>query len=142
MIFGALGLIVAAAAALWRSRKMSALGVFGLFFVSALAVLLTFRGLTALACSVFSAGLAYRLTTLLLARAGATGTNSCAVACPLSLSLVILLACLGPGREKLDEHRLVQAPSGSPNVLFIVLDTVRARKLERLRIQRETRHPT
>jgi arylsulfatase A-like enzyme len=137
LIFGALGLIVAVAAAFWGSRKVSALGVFSLFFLSALAVLLTFRGLTALACSVFSAGLAYRLTTWLLARPERPA-RFVRRGLPALLSLVVLLACLGPGREKLDEHRLVQAPSGMPNVLFIVLDTVRAQSLSAYGYNRET----
>ena len=51
---------------------------------------------------------------------------------------MVLLACLGPGREKLDEHRLVQAPAGSPNVLFIVLDTVRAESLSAYGYNRDT----
>ena len=134
LIFGACGLLVAAAATLCRSRRLCAVGVFGLFFVSALAVLLTFRGLTALACSVFAAGLAYQLTARLLARPGAPA-RLVRRGLPALLALVALLACLGPGREKLDEHRLVQAPTGSPNVLFIVLDTVRAESLSALRIQ-------
>jgi arylsulfatase A-like enzyme len=137
VIFGACGLIVAAAATLWRSRRVSALGVFGLFFVSALAVLLTFRGLTALACSVFSAGLAYRLTTQLLAKPERPA-RLVRRGLPALVVLVIVLACLGPGREKLAEHRLVQAPTGSPNVLFIVLDTVRAESLSAYGYNRDT----
>ena len=58
------------AAAFFRSRRLCAAGVFGLFFLSALAVLLTFRGLTSLACSTFAAGLAYQLTARLLAQLG------------------------------------------------------------------------
>jgi arylsulfatase A-like enzyme len=136
-IFGACGLLVATLAAVFRSRKASALGVFGLFFVSALAVLLTFRGLTALACSVFSAGLAYRLTALLLARPERP-LRLVRRGLPALVALVIVLACLGPGREKLDLRRLVQAPTGSPNVLFIVLDTVRAQSLSAYGYSRDT----
>jgi arylsulfatase A-like enzyme len=137
LIFGACGLVVAASALLFRSRKASAVGIFGLFFISALAVLLTFRGLTTLACSVFSAGLAYRLTAWLMAQPDRPA-RLVRRGLPALLALVILLAYLGPGREKLDERRLVQAPTGSPNVLFIVLDTVRAASLSAYGYDRDT----
>jgi arylsulfatase A-like enzyme len=51
---------------------------------------------------------------------------------------VFVLACLGPGREKLDEQRLAQPHPGSPNVLFVVLDTVRAESLSTYGYNRET----
>ena len=53
LIFGGCGLLVAAAAVLCRSRRAAAAGVFGLFFVSAFAVLLTFRGSDASRLFVF-----------------------------------------------------------------------------------------
>ena len=54
------------------------------------------------------------------------------------MALVALVSCLGRGREKLNERLLVQAPAGSPNVLFIVLDTVRAESLSLYGYGRET----
>jgi arylsulfatase A-like enzyme len=137
LIFGVCGLVVAAAVLFFRSRKATSIGVFGLFFVSALAVLLTFRGLTALACSIFSTGLAYRLTTRLMAHPERS-SRLVRGGLPVLVALVILLASIGPGREKLDERRLVPPPSGSPNVLFIVLDTVRAASLSAYGYDRDT----
>jgi arylsulfatase A-like enzyme len=137
LIFGAVGLIIAAEAAVFRSRRAAALGVFGLFFLSAFAVLLTFRGLTALATSVFSAGAAFRLTKSLFARPERP-QRIVRRGLPALLAVVFVFACLGPGREKLDEQRLAHPQPGSPNVLFVVLDTVRALSLSTYGYNRET----
>jgi arylsulfatase A-like enzyme len=136
LIFGGCGLIVAAAA-LCRSRRLCAAGVFGLFFVSAIAVLLTFRGLTPLACCTFAAGFAYQLTAQLLTRPS-RADRLVRRGLPALLAIVALLACLGPGRENLGDRRVAHAPSGSPNVLFIVLDTVRAESLSLYGYHRDT----
>jgi arylsulfatase A-like enzyme len=136
LIFGGGGLIVATAA-LFRLRRLCNLGIFGLFFLSAFAVLLTFRGLTSLACSTFAAGLAYRLTARLLAQPG-RADRLVRGGLPAILALMAILACLGPNRENLDQHLLAQAPSSSPNVLFIVLDTVRAESLSLYGYNRDT----
>ena len=58
LIFGVCGLIVATTAVITRSSRISVVGLFGLCFLSALAFLLTFRGLSAVACSTLSAGVA------------------------------------------------------------------------------------
>jgi arylsulfatase A-like enzyme len=49
-----------------------------------------------------------------------------------------LLTLIGPGSENFAAHSLGQAPSGSPNVLFIVLDTVRAQSLSAYGYNRDT----
>ncbi len=136
LLFGVAGLLVAAAA-LFRMRRTLAVGVFGLFFLSSFAVLLTFRGLTTLACWTFAAGLGYRLAARVLTRPGCAD-RFVRWGLPAFLGLVAILAWFGPGREKLDEHQLVQAPAGSPNVLFIVLDTVRAENLSLYGYNRDT----
>jgi arylsulfatase A-like enzyme len=137
LIFGSCGLLVTAAAALGRSRRVHVVGVFGLFFLSAFAVLLTFRGLTSLACTIFATGVAFRLTVRLLARAGRPA-RVVRWSLPAVVALVALLSLTSLGREKLGEHLLVQARSGSPNVLYIVLDTVRAESLSLYGYHRET----
>ena len=136
LFFGGAGLLVAAAA-LFRLRRTLAVGVFGLFFLSSFAVLLTFRGLTALACSTFAAGLGYRLTKRVLTRPG-WAKYLVRRGLPALSGLVAILAYVGPGRERLDEQQLVQAPPGSPNVLFIVLDTVRSGNLSLYGYERDT----
>jgi arylsulfatase A-like enzyme len=137
LIFGTCGLLVAAAVALWRSHKVCAAGAFGLFFVAALAVMLTFRGLTLFASSVFALGLSYQLTTRLLREPRRAG-RIVRRALPALTAVAVLLTCLGSGREKLDQGRLVPAPGGAPNVLFIVLDTVRAESLSTYGYSRDT----
>ena len=94
-IFGACGLLVAAAVALWRSHKVSAAGAFGLFFVSALAVMFTFRGLTLFASSVFALGLSYRLTKGILAEPRRAG-RIVRRALPALIGVAVILTCLDP----------------------------------------------
>ena len=137
LIFGVLGLLVAGVAALRRYRSLSIAGDFALFIHSGFAGLLTIRGLSLLACSVFSAGLAFRLTTWLLAKEHRP-SRFVRRALPVLLALVALLAGFGPGREKLVAHQLVAPPAGSANVLFIVLDTVRAKSLSVYGYSRDT----
>ena len=136
LLFGGAGLPLLAAA-FFRSRRLCTVGVFVLFFLSALAVLLTLRGLTFLACSTFAAGLAYQLQTRLLARSG-RADRLVRLGLPAFLALSVALACFGYGRESFDEHRLALAPAGSPNVLLIVLDTVRAESLSLYGYNRDT----
>jgi arylsulfatase A-like enzyme len=136
LLFGAASLPLVAAALL-RSRRLCALGLFGLFFLSVLAVLLTLRGLTFLACFTFAAGLALQLKTRLLARSGRPG-RLVRLGLPASVALAAAFACLGYGREKFAGHALAPAPAGAPNVLLIVLDTVRAESLSLYGYNRDT----
>jgi arylsulfatase A-like enzyme len=60
---------------------------------------------------------------------------------PVLLAAVVILACTVFGRDWLKERReaaRAQPPAGSPNVLFIVLDTVRADRLSLYGYQRPT----
>ncbi len=136
MIFGAAGLPLFAAAVV-RSRRLCAFGVFVLIFLSALAVLLTLRGLSFLACSTFAAGLAIQLKNRLLDRVG-RARRLVRFGLPAFVALAATFACLGYGREKFGEQRPAPAPAGSPNVLFIVLDTVRVESLSLYGYERDT----
>src|SRR4029077_16893104 len=69
MIFAPCGLVLAIAFGHTRARWVAALGVYGLCFLSAFALLLTYRGLSSLATSVLAAGIAFRITLGLLTHA-------------------------------------------------------------------------
>ena len=104
LIFGGVGF------ALWQVRPRYGVSAGSLspaflpsFSFRRFAGLLTFRGLSLLACSVFSAGLAFRLTTWLLAKEHAPAQFVRPLARPAGF--VALLAGFGPGREKLVAHR-------------------------------------
>src|SRR5262249_9041425 len=137
LIFGICGLLLASAVAIWRARWISVVGVFGLCFLWAFAGLTTFRGLTSLACSTLAAGIAVRATYPIRPHPYYT-ERAVRIGLPAFIVLVAALSCLKPGREKLDERRLPAAPKGSPNLLFIVLDTVRAESLSLHGYKRET----
>ncbi len=136
IILGGCGLL-AFAAALRRARKLCAVGLFVLYFVSAFAVMLTFRGLSSLACTTFAVGFAYQLTARQLARPE-RAVRLVRVGLPTLMVLAAILGWFSPGREEARAHTLAAAPSGSPNVLFIVLDTVRAESLSLYGYQRDT----
>src|SRR5262249_23282191 len=98
-------------------------------FLATFTALLTIKGLHEVASALLALGVAYRL-----ARQIRAGTPRLQKAMRLSLPLlaiaVIVLAGLSLGRERLAERSglasLPPASKAAPNVLFIVLDTVRA----------------
>jgi arylsulfatase A-like enzyme len=137
LIFGACGLLLASAAAMARARWIIVVGVFGVCFLCAFAFLSTFRGLTSLACSTLAAGIALQVTYRILARPALT-EGLVRFGLPALIVFVAALSCVKPGREKLQEHRLPPAQRGAPNVLFIVLDTVRAESLSLHGYKRQT----
>jgi arylsulfatase A-like enzyme len=128
MIFGTCGLVLSGVAFLARSRRIVGAGVYGLCFLSALSLLQTCRGLTALACTSLACGISFWAAPCLWTHARQTsglvrfGLAAC-------IGLVGILFGLNPGCEKLHEHWMPPAMPGAPNVLFIVLDTVRADSL-------------
>src|SRR5262249_34950373 len=65
-LFGAGGLLLATVRAFTRRRRVASLGVFGLCFLSAYSLLLTYRGLSSLANSALAGGLAFRTTLFVL----------------------------------------------------------------------------
>ena len=137
MIFGACGLILAAVASLTRSRRLVGLGVYGLCFLSSLALLQVTRGLTTIACSSLAGGITFWVAPFLMGHARRP-SRLVGFSLPVLMGMVGIFFSINAGREKLDEHSLPSAAPGSPNVLFIVLDTVRAESLSLYGYERET----
>jgi arylsulfatase A-like enzyme len=131
LILGAAGAILSLGR-VFRIKGTSLLAVFGLGFLSAMALLLTFRGLTTITYTLLAAGIAARLSPRIL---GHWETSGKIVRRSLPVLAGSLAALIGIelGRESSAEHRalanLPAPPAGAPNVLFIVLDTVRAESL-------------
>ncbi len=140
MIFGAAGLVLAIAA-LVRLRWIHRLAAYGLCFLSVFSLVLTFRGLTTIAYVIVASGVASRLARLTLTRA--TGFRRL-VKLSLPVLALILAGLFGleVGRELISERRtlagLSQPPASAPNILFVVLDTVRAESLSLHGYSRET----
>jgi arylsulfatase A-like enzyme len=92
----------------------------------------TFRGLTTITYVILAAGIASRLAPLILAR-GRWFRRLVNLSLPVLAAILATLVSLDVGREVLSEQRtLARLPaprSRAPNVLFIVLDTVRAESL-------------
>jgi arylsulfatase A-like enzyme len=137
LIFGACGLVLAGTAVLTRARWIVVVGVFGLCFLWAYACLLTFRGLTSLACATLAAGVA-RQVTIRIRTHPELIDRLARIGLPALIVLVAGLACIRPTREKLEQHRLPLGAARDPNVLFIVLDTVRAGSLSLHGYNRDT----
>jgi arylsulfatase A-like enzyme len=137
MIFGTLGFVLAGVAFLTRSRQLTATGVYCLSFFAAVALLQTCRSLTSIACSSLAGGITLWVTPWLVPRA----QRPCRL---VGISLAGFVGVLGAvyslnaGQETLDLHRLPAAAPGLPNVLMIVLDTVRAESLSLYGYKRDT----
>jgi arylsulfatase A-like enzyme len=137
MMFGACGLILAAVASLTRSRRLVGVGVYGLCFLSTLALLQVTKGLTTIACSSLAGGVTLWVAPFLLTHARRP-SRLVGFGLPAQIAVIGIFFGVNAGREKLDESLLPTAAPGSPNVLFIVLDTVRAESLSLYGYERET----
>jgi arylsulfatase A-like enzyme len=128
LIFATAGLAAAVVVRLGRSRWAAALAVYGLCFLSAYGLLLSYRGLSSLACAALAGGLSFRISAVILRRSD--GFRRVVLAStPVLAGVVGILWLLGPVGEEISELEIPPARPGSPNVLLIVLDTVRAESL-------------
>jgi arylsulfatase A-like enzyme len=137
LIFGACGSLLAGIAGLVRTRWMSLVGAFALCFLWTFACLTTLRGLTSLACATLAAGLALQVTYRIRAYPQFT-ERLVRLGLPALIVAVAALASLKPGREKLNERQLAAPAKGSPNLVLVVLDTVRAESLSVYGYERQT----
>jgi arylsulfatase A-like enzyme len=128
LIFGLCGIALACVALWGRSRRIVGVGVYGLCFLSALSLLSTYRGLTTIASMSFASGSTLWIAPCLLDHARRPTRLIC-FGFPALIGLLVVFFGLNIGREKIDERWLPTPAPGTPNVLFIVLDTVRAESL-------------
>ena len=128
MIFGTWGLVLAGVVFLTRSRRIVGVGAYGLCFLSVLALLQTYRGLTTIACTSLAGGITLWIAPCLLAHSRQIG-RLVSFSLAAFVGLVGVLFSVNAGREKLGERWMPRASPGAPNVLLIVLDTVRAESL-------------
>ena len=105
--------------------------------LSAFSLLLTIKGLYPIAALAFAIGLASKIAPW-LARRERSFRRVVWFGLPLSAAITMGLGALSYHRVVLAERRAIAslpaAPEKAPNVLLIVLDTVRRRPLEHLRI--------
>jgi arylsulfatase A-like enzyme len=131
LIFGACGLVLAAVALVWP-RGGRRLAAYGLGSLSALALLLTFPGLSQTAYVTLACGVASLLAPAMLARSRGP-RRLVRVSLPVLAAIVAGLVGLEVGREAIAERgalaRLPSPRAGVPNLLVIVLDTVGAGRL-------------
>jgi arylsulfatase A-like enzyme len=121
-------LLSAAVAWCTRRRFFAKIGVYGLCFVSALSLLLTYRGLSTIAYCTLAGGVACQLAPLAL-RQIRRPSSMAAGSFVLMAGLVGDLCSVNSGGASIGARPAQSAPAGAPNVLFIVLDTVRAQSL-------------
>jgi arylsulfatase A-like enzyme len=139
-IFAATGLVLGMLARK-RPRPVAHLAAFIFPFFGSLALLLAIRGLHPIACAALAGGLAFQLGSRMIK--GAPRLRTLVVlSLPVLTLAVATLVALTWGREAWNEHRalasLPPAPAGAPNVLLIVLDTVRADHLSPYGYARDT----
>jgi arylsulfatase A-like enzyme len=128
LIFALAGVAAAIVVGLGRSRCAVALAVYGLCFLSAFGLLLSFRGLSSLACAAMAAGAAFRVCGRILSRFDGF-RRVVLLSAPAFAAIVGAVWLGGPVGEGISERAIPPARPGLPNVLFIVLDTVRAQSL-------------
>lgn len=140
LVFTAAGLGLAALAR-WRPAHAGRAAAPLLCFLSALTALLTIRGLYPIGAVALAGGLAYRAGPWLTARGGQV-TRLARASLPAFAVASAALFALTYGRERWEEGRAMAAlpppAPGAPNVLLIVLDTVRADHLTPYGYERDT----
>ena len=112
-----------------------------LLFLSLMCQLLLVRGLNALACAVFAAGVAFQASRWIASHPIALTRvmrSSAPVLATLLIALLAFSAFSGAGGLLRESAASTPAPPGAPNVLFIVLDTVRADDLSLYGYPRDT----
>jgi arylsulfatase A-like enzyme len=137
LIFTTCGLVLTLCAWLIRARWAVVTGLYSLCFLSAFALLLTYRGLSSIAHVALAGGIALRIAGSVLFRASGV-RRLITYSLPVLIGLLALFYAVGPSRERMSQRQLSTAPAGAPNVLFIVLDTVRAKSLSLYGYGRET----
>ena len=113
-------------------RPWLRIGAFAFVGIGALSLLLLYRRLHWLAVPIFALGLAVRLSSVIAARPDRWLGLARRTVAPMA-ALVLLLAAGLSARARWTERRalaaLPAAQPGMPNVLLLILDTVRARSL-------------
>jgi arylsulfatase A-like enzyme len=139
-LFLASGLAVGLLARPWRAWRPS-LVVGGLLFLACLSQLLLVRGLMLVACVMVAAGFSRVVTPMVLRRQSFFLKLVKRSAPVLALGLIAITGWTF-ARESLARRRALEgrplAAAGAPNVLFVVLDTVRADHLSLHGYGRET----
>lgn len=140
LIFSAVG-VALAPMALIRSRWGARVAVFLIGGISLFGLLATIPGLHAAAVAVLAAGVSARLVPMIEARKAGMRTLV-RITLPLMMMLVAGLAGLRyyqlSAAEKVARSMLPPAAPGAPNVLLIVMDTVRADRLSLHGYERDT----
>lgn len=127
-IFASCGLLLALAARVGR-RPSSRLVIGGFLFLALMGQLLLIPGLHAGTSGLLSAGIALRVGRRLDRRRAAL-RRAVRLSSPLLAAAVLLLAAVAIARDpNLQRRASKPAVDGAPNVLLIVLDTVRADRL-------------
>jgi len=142
MIFAVFGLLLMLVARV-HPRLSSSLRNYGLLFLLALTILLTIRGLSAPASLLLAGGFAARGMPWLRAERVARWLRIVIrKTLPWLSGAWMGLVVLGLGGEHWIERQalkaLPQAPAGVPNILLVVMDTVRADHLSAYGYARET----
>jgi arylsulfatase A-like enzyme len=141
ILFAALALLVASIRRFWKpARRLPAVcGVFA--FVAFLGPLLAVERIHEVAAVVLAAGVATQVGRL-SGKHPRLAPRVTAVSIPAAIVLLLLAVAVVQGGSRLREGRrenaLPEPPAGAPNVLLLILDTVRAEDLSLYGFQ----HPT
>jgi arylsulfatase A-like enzyme len=105
-------------------------------FLVPFVLIVPVRGLYLLAAALFAGGMAYWLVRVIAERGAAIAPRALPVL--LAVWLVLLSVCFGRDALRESSGRRSPPPQGAPNVLLVVLDTVRADALTPYGAPRDT----
>ncbi len=141
ILFTVTGFMLALVARFWRSGKTPVVIVGVFVFLACLGQLLLIRGLYAYACVLLAGGIAVQLAPRVI-KHRARFLSVVRLAIPVMAGVVVLLASWTFGREALALRRALAgraaASREAPNVLLVVMDTVRADRLSLYNYKRDT----
>jgi arylsulfatase A-like enzyme len=127
-LYASLGLMLALTC--WSTQRLSMRGVIGiLIFFACMSLLLLVRGMNSLACVLLATGIALRSARWVddrLRRSWPLIHRGAAALTIILIALLGLAVARDSGAGSIASRRRFMPPSESPNILLVVLDTVRA----------------
>lgn len=141
LLFGILGLLLALVWTRWRGEALFRVVLVGLVAVGVFAVLLNYHGLHLIARTLLSVGIAVQLGGFLSRHPRGFRQFLRAVTLP-AIGLVAITPFAFRAKDSVSERRtlakLDKAKANAPNVLFVVMDVVRAADMSLYGYTRQT----
>ncbi len=132
LLFAAVGLALCVGSYRWPRLGSARVTSFTFTFIMTLSILVMYSPLHYIAAALLAAGLAAQICRLILRHVGGFHSVVRRSAAWLVIVVVAIELCTTGRRQSIEQQALAKlppAPAGAPNVLLIVLDTVRTQSL-------------